>query len=130
VENRQAAGDATPVAWGGAAPEDPFTGSAWKVGPALAGQTQALALQTSPDPAQLVATCQVRQADPATTGRQRRTASPAGLHWVASSWVQAFEVGQAQAAPPPDASQAVPGSVQGDDTKVEQTPPVAVQVAT
>jgi hypothetical protein len=44
--------------------------------------------------------------------------------------VQAFVVGQAQAAPPPDAAQAVPGSVQGDETEVEQTPPVAVQVAT
>ncbi len=51
-----------------------------------------------------------------------------GLHWVVSSCVHAFVAGQAQAAPPPDAAQVMPGSAQDWTLRVEQTPLAAVQV--
>src|SRR5512136_2744557 len=104
--------------------------SATKTDPTLGGQMQALALQTSPPAAQLVSVCQARQAEPAATGRQRRTWSAAALHLVASSWEHGFTVGQAHAALPPDATQLWPGSAQGTLARVEQTPVAVVQVTT
>ncbi len=61
---------------GAAPPGDPPTGSATNVGPGFAGHTHSLALQTRPPSAQLVPGCQDRQAEPATTGRQRRILVP------------------------------------------------------
>jgi hypothetical protein len=116
------------VGWGAEPAGVPPTASATKDGPGFAGQTQALALQTSPAAAQPCSTCQERQADPATTGRQRWTESALGLHRVAPSCVQASAAGQAQATAPPDVVQVIPGSSQERVLRVEQTPLPAVQV--
>ena len=96
----------------------------------FAGQTQALALHTSPPAAQLCSVCQERHADPLTTGRQRRIASAPVLHRVASSSAQASAAGHAQATPPPVCVQVAPGSAQSSALRVEQTPGPAVQVTT
>ena len=88
----------------------------------MAGQAHAPALQTRPLAAQSVAGCQVRQADPATEGRQRRICWPAPPHWTASRVGQAFAVGQAQAAAPPDSAQDFPGSPQAAEDAAYQQP--------
>ncbi|MCX5731320.1 MAG: hypothetical protein NTY18_08230 [Deltaproteobacteria bacterium] len=79
------------------------------------GQVHAAPLPVSvhvvPGSLHTLSVCQVRQADPLTTGLQRSTWSPPGLHWLASSVVQAFTVGHVQAEPPPLSTQEAPGSV-------------------
>jgi hypothetical protein len=111
VRNRHVAGEAIPVGCGAVPAAVPPTGSAKKVVLELAGQTQALALQTSPPPAQSVPVCQVRHAEPLTTGWQRCTWSPVALHRVVPGVAQAFVAEQAQVAPPPDGTQVVPGAL-------------------
>jgi hypothetical protein len=111
VRYRHVAGEAIPVGCGAEPTAVPPMGSARKVVLELVGQTQALALQTSPPPAQFVPVCQVRHADPLTTGWQRCTWSAVALHRVASRVGQAFAVGQPHAAPPPDGTQVVPGAL-------------------
>jgi chromosome partitioning protein len=107
---------------------DPPVASAWKVALALTGQAHAFALHTSPVEAQLVRTCQARHDDPDATGAQRWISAPEALHRRASSSVQESAVGQVHEAPSAAAVQVAPGSEQGADTRLEQTPDVAVQV--
>jgi hypothetical protein len=116
VRNRQDAGLATPVGEGEAPAAEPLAASATKVGPAFGGHAQAPPEQTSDEAAQSRTGCQVRHADPAVAGWQRRTCWPAAPpHWTAPAWLHAFAAGQVQAALPPAWTQAWAGSEQADD---------------
>jgi hypothetical protein len=112
------------VGFGVAPTGDPFTTSATNTGPGLAAQTQTPALQESDEVAQFVSVCQVRHADPLTTGLQRSTCSPVALHWAASSVVHAFTAGHTQAALPllVFSTQALPGSPQAAEEASYQQP--------